>query len=541
MAKQKTSSFALVVFALSLAQFIMTIDTTIMNVSIPTLVRDLKTDVGSVQTAISLYALIMAAFMLLGSKLGEIYGRKRMFQIGLIIYACGSAITAVAPNITVLIIGWSVLEGLGASLMMPAMMALISLNFEGKKRVSALGITAGVAGFAAALGPIVGGALSTYATWRYAFVAEVVIALVTLALSRQIFDTAKRANEKVDMPGSALAASGLALFVYGVLQASEYGWVRASKPFEIAGLSIEPFGISIVPFLCGAGLLLMWLFFRTEARRRAQGKPVLLKVSLLERIPLKTGLNIVLVTQLVLGGTMFIMPLFLQLVLGFSAMKTGAVMLPISVSLVATSVLSTRLSARFGSIQAIRLAQVSLIVSLLLLGLMVTNEATPLQLLLPFIFMGIGVGLLMPLNQAVILGSVESEDSSQVAGLNYTFQQLGMSLGTAVIGSVLLFSLGNNVVSGLETSPQFNQQLVSEQSVQISSSVQFVSNEQLETSLNSVDDLTDEQKSSIIAINEDARLRALRVAIAVTAVVALLGLQSSSRMKDALQARSRVP
>lgn len=535
MVKSKAASFGLVVFALSLAQFIMTIDTTIMNVSIPTLVTDLKTNVGSVQAAISLYALIMAAFMLLGSKLGEIYGRKKMFQIGLIIYGIGSAITAVAPNITVLIIGWSVLEGIGASLMMPAMMALISINFEGKKRVSALGITAGVAGAAAAIGPIVGGALSTYATWRYAFVAEVVIATVTLVMSRQLIDNAKRSKEKVDMPGTALAASGLALFVYGVLQASEYGWVRASKPFEIAGFSISPFGLSIVPFLCGLGLILMWLFFRTERKRREQGKPVLLKVSLFNLIPLKTGLNIVLITQLVLGGTMFIMPLFLQLVLGFSAMKTGAVMLPISVSLVATSILSTKLSARFGAIHTIRLAQVSLVTGLVLLGLMVTSEATPLQLLLPFLFLGAGVGLIMPLNQSVILNSVKSSDSSQVAGLNYTFQQLGMSLGTAVIGSVLLFSLGNSVVSGLETSPQFDQQVVKAQSVTISSNVQFVSNQQLEQSLEKANDLSETQKKSIVAINEDARLRALRVSVAATAFIALLAIQSSGRMKDALK------
>lgn len=531
---KKTVSFGLVVFALSLAQFIMTVDSTIMNVSIPTLVSDLNTSVGAVQAAISLYALIMAAFMLLGSKLGEIYGRKRMFRIGLVIYGIGSAITAAAPNIGVLIIGWSVLEGLGASLMMPAMMALISMNFEGAKRVSALGITAGVAGAAAAVGPIIGGALSTYATWRYAFVAEVVIAIITFVLSRHIPDTAKLSKEKIDMPGAALIASGMALFVYSVLQASTYGWIRASKPFEIGGVSFDFFGLSIVPLLCGLSLLIIWQFFRVEAWRRANKLPVLLKVSLFEIIPLKTGLSIVLITQLALGGTLFILPLFLQLVLGFSAMKTGTVMLPVSAALVLMSVLSTKLSATYGAVRVIRVSQIILVVSLLLLGVQVTSDTSPAQLLIPFALFGAAIGLIIPLNQSILLGSAHKDDGSQVAGLNYTFQQLGMSLGTAVIGSILLFSLGNSVVKGLATSPEFDANVVQQQSVKISSEVEFVSNDQLLSALNESSDLTPDQRESIVRINEDARLRALRVALAATAVLALLALQSSGRMKDSL-------
>lgn len=535
MSTNRVVNFGLVVFALSLAQFIMTIDTTIMNVSVPTLVNDLETTVGAVQGAIALYALVMAAFMLLGSKLGEIYGRKKIFQIGLVIYAFGSAITAAAPNIGVLMLGWSVLEGIGASLMMPAMMALISINFQGKQRVSALGIVAGVAGAAAALGPIVGGALSTYASWRYAFLTEVVIAIITLVLSKKILDSTKVSNEKIDWQGSTLVASGMALFVYGVLQASEYGWVRASKPFEVAGLTIAPFGLSIVLFLCGLGALLLWLFLQVETARRKANKPVLLNVSLLDIIPIKTGLTIVLVTQLALGGTLFVLPLFLQLVLGFSAMQTGVAMLPVSVALVATSILSNRLSEKFGTIRVIRTSQVILVFSLVLLAINVTSDTVVSDLLIPFTLFGAAIGVIMPLNQSILLGSAATKDSSQVAGLNYTYQQLGMSLGTAVIGSVLLFSLGNNIVAGLETSPQFDAKVVEAQSVQISSNVEFVSNEQLEAALKEADDLTESQKNTIIAVNEEARLTALRVAIAAAAVLTLLSIQSSGRMKDALK------
>ena len=531
---KKAASFGLVVGALSLAQFIMTVDTTIMNVSIPTLVSDLETSVGSVQAAISLYALIMAAFMLLGSKLGEIHGRKKIFQIGLVIYGIGSAITAVAPNIGVLIFGWSVLEGIGASLMMPAMMALISINFTGKQRVAALSITAGVAGAAAAVGPIIGGALSTYATWRYAFVAEVIIAIATLFMSRYIIDNAKLKNEKIDMQGTVLAASGLAMFVFGVLQASEYGWIRASKPFELFGVEISPFGLSIVPILCGLGLMLLWQFFRVEKKRKENKQPILLDVELFNNIPLKTGLNIVLITQLALGGIMFIMPLFLQLVLGFNAMRTGTVMLPISIALVLASVFTTKASARYGAVRTIRAAQSLLVLSLFLLAFQISNDTGAGELVVPFLSLGAAIGFIIPLNQSILLGSVKSKDSSQVAGLNYTFQQLGMSLGTAVIGSVLLFSLGSGVVNGLSSSSEFNQSEVEQNSIEISSGIEFLSNDQLLEGLEG-SDLTQEQKNDLVTVNSEARLRALRVAIAVSMVLAILALQSSGRMKDALE------
>lgn len=532
--KNKGSSFALILVALSLAQFIMTVDTTIMNIAIPAVVQDLKTDVSSVQSAITLYALTMAAFMLIGAKLGEIYGRKKIFRIGLGIYAIGSAITAIAPNVLVLIIGWSFLEGIGASLMMPAMMALISINFSGKQRVTALGIVAGVAGAAAAVGPLIGGALSTYSSWRWAFVAEVVIALITFALSPYIKDGAKKASEKLDVVGGLLAASGLGIFVYGVLQASTYGWIRATKPLQIGDVSFNLFGISIVVYLCALGAFILFELFNYEQAREKAGKPVLLRVSLLKSRVFASGLNIVLMTQLIMGGFMFVLPLFLQIVLGYSAIRSGLALMPLSITLIVTSTLSSKFAGRWTPIGAIRIAQVLILGGLISLISLISNDTQASQLIAPMILIGAGLGIIFPLIQSIVLGSVSQNEASQASGLNYTYQQLGMSLGTAVIGSVLLFSLGNGFVSGLSSAGSFNPQNIATESVAISQNVEFVSNEQLALALED-SDLNEAQKQDVLNVNEDARIRALKVALAVAALFSVVGLSTSARLRDHLE------
>lgn len=534
----KAVSFGLVVFALSLAQFIMTVDTTIMNIAIPTVVEDLNTTVGEVQSAITLYALTMAAFMLFGAKLGEIHGRKKIFNIGLIIYAVGSLTTAFAPNLLTLIIGWSLLEGFGASLMMPAMMALISINFSGKRRVSALGIVAGVAGAAAALGPLIGGALSTYATWRYAFIGEVVIAIITLYLSKNILDSKTRNTDPLDLKGVVLAASGLGVFVFGILQASTYGWVRAIRPFEIGGFSFEPFGLSIVPFICGAGVFLIQRFLSYERYLEKQNKPTLLKASLLKKLTLRSSLNIVLLTQLVTGGILFILPLFLQLVLGFSAIESGIALLPLSIALIVSSSFSTRISELFGDTRTIKYGQYAIIFGIIILSTSISNETVATDMIFPMLFIGSGIGVIIPINQAILLSGVDKTDSSQVSGLNYTYQQLGMSLGTAVIGSVLLFSLGNGIVRGLSSSVIFDQAEVEANSTKISSNVQFVSNEQLEEILKTTD-TNEKEQQEFIEINSDARLRALRASLVATALFVLLGIHSTTRLRDAKKGLSK--
>src|SRR5688572_19478534 len=204
----------------------MTLDSSVMNVSIATVAEDVGTSVTGIQTAITLYTLVMASLMITGGKIGQIIGRKRAFAIGCVIYACGSLTTSLAPNLTVLIIGWSFLEGLGAVLIMPAIVALVASNFGRSDRPRAYGLVAAAGAIAAALGPVIGGAFTTYASWRWVFAGEVLIVLVILALTRRMNDRPAEKGVRLDLVGTALSAGGLGLIVLGILRSGAWGFVR---------------------------------------------------------------------------------------------------------------------------------------------------------------------------------------------------------------------------------------------------------------------------------------------------------------------------
>ena len=227
-AERRAGATGIVLLTLATGQFVMALDTTVMNTAIATVAEDLGTTVTGIQTAITLYTLVMASLMITGGKIGEIIGRKRAFTIGCIIYSCGSLTTALAPNLTVLIIGWSFLEGLGAVLIMPAIVALVASNFGKPARPRAYGLVAAAGAIAAALGPVIGGAFTTYASWRWVFAGEVLIVVVILLLARRVQDTPAEEGVRLDLVGTALSALGLGSIVMGILLLGVVG-VRAAQ------------------------------------------------------------------------------------------------------------------------------------------------------------------------------------------------------------------------------------------------------------------------------------------------------------------------
>src|SRR4051812_46718428 len=375
--------------ALATAQFVMVLDQSVMNVSISTLVKDFDTTVTTIQGVITLYSLVMAMFMLAGAKIGDIIGRRRAFVIGLVIYAVGSGLTAIAPTVAVLAIGWSILEGLGAALVLPALAALIAGNFTGAARKGAYAVIGGVAGAGIAVGPILGGWATTTLSWRVVFAGEVVLVLFILAVTNRVADSPREgAPPHFDTVGTLLSAAGLGAIVLAVLNSSTWGWVRPKDS------PVEPFGFSLTLFVIAGGAGLLWAFVRWQRHRERIGTDPLVHLDLLKIPPLRSGLAGLLSQNLILMGVFFVVPLYLQLVLGFDALKTGVKMLPVSVAMFIAATLGSRLSARFTVRALIRSGLSITVVAVLLLLATIDPELSGAGFATSMALLGVGMGLL---------------------------------------------------------------------------------------------------------------------------------------------------
>jgi MFS family permease len=432
----------------------MVLDSSVMNVSISQIVADLDTTIQGVQLAITAYTLVMASFMLVGAKLGDIVGRDRTFALGLGIYGLGSLTTALSPNLTVLLIGWSLVEGLGAALVLPAIVSLIAATYTGKERALGFGIVGGVAGAAVAAGPLIGGWVTTEFSWRYVFAGEVVIVAAILLLRGRLNPSPPAEHRpQLDLVGVGLSAVGLGLAVFGVLKSSEWGLVEPRGALTIGGQEVTPLGFSVVPFLILAGLGCLAAFAMWEERREREGRDTLLDRALLRIETLRAGLTTLMMQQLILLGTFFVLPVYLQVVLGLDAFETGKRLFPMSVAMFAAAMAGPKLAAGFAPKRVAQAGLAALaLASALLLGTIDVelNEAGFAVALAVF---GIGAGLLLSQLGNVIMSSVDPAKINEAGGLQGTAQNLGASLGTALIGSVLIVSLTNGLVSRVEQNP----------------------------------------------------------------------------------------
>jgi MFS family permease len=511
------SAAGVVLLTLAAGQFLMTLDSSVMNVSIATVAKDVGTTVTGIQGAITAYTLVMAALMITGAKVGAIIGRKRAFAIGCVIYGCGSFTTSIAQSLPVLVFGWSFLEGVGAALILPAIVALVAGNFPTERRPAAYGLVAAAGAVAVAVGPLIGGFCTTYFSWRWVFAGEVVIVVAILILARRIADAPVEERPQLDVVGAVLSALGLGLLVFGVLRTSEWGWLQP-KPDGPSWAGISPSF-----WLVLAGFFVIWVFFRWQARRESQGKEPLIRAAMLRNKQLSGGLTMFFFQYLVQAGFFFVVPLFLSVALGLSALETGARLLPLSVTLLAAAIGIPRFLPRVSPRLVVRLGLLSLLAGTVVLLGGLDADAGPEVVFVPMLLVGLGIGALASQLGAVTVSAVPDEESPEVGGIQNTMTNLGASLGTALAGSLLIATLTSAFLANVLQDPAIPESAKEQAQVELTGGVQFVSDADLEAALDEAD-VPPATTDAALEAYGDARLAGLRSALAILAVLTVVAL-----------------
>ena len=525
------------VIILASAQFVMVLDSTVMNVSISTVVKDLDTSVEAMQGAITFYALTMAAFMVLGAKLGDVWGRRRAFVIGAIIFALGSLITALSPTFAVLFLGWSVIEGLGAVLVIPAIMALVADNYEGRDRITAFAIIGAISGAAAAAGPLIGGFVTTYFDWRWVFASEVVIMALVLLGVRAVRDRHTTVTVKIDVASAVLVALGLVSIVFGMLQSKTWGWITPLQSPEIAGVKLEPLGLSVVPFLILIGFVFIRFFWTRQTKLAAAGRDPLIDVSMFSISALRSGLAVLGAQYTIIGGVFFMIPVYLQMTLGLDALETGLRIFPLSIAVMVFSFVGTKLSSRWTPRRIVQVGQVILVLSILVLISAVSTQLENVMFSIGMFTAGAGLGLLASQLGNVTMSAVDASRSSEVGGVQGVFQNLGSSLGTALIGSVLIFSLTSSFIGSVNASTlpdpvktevaKFSQTGVT---IIPAASVQGLAEKQ---------GLSSQDAKQLETVYADSQVSSLKIALFALLVFSVFSMAFSRRIPNRLVARAR--
>jgi MFS family permease len=512
-----------VLLTLASGQFLMTLDSSVMNVSIATVAEDVGTTVTGIQGAITAYTLVMAALMITGAKVGAIIGRKRAFAIGCVIYGCGSFTTAIAPNLPVLLFGWSFLEGVGAALILPAIVALVAGNFPAERRPAAYGLVAAAGAVAVAVGPLIGGFCTTYFSWRWVFAGEVVVVLVILVFTRRIADVPSETRPRLDIVGTVLSAAGLGMLVFGVLRSSEWGWIqpKASGPSWA--------GLSPTVWLILGGLFVIWVFSRWEIRRVERGEEPLVSPGMLKNRQLSGGLLMFFFQFLAQAGLFFVVPLFLSVCLGLSALATGARLLPLSVTLLIAALGIPRFFPDVSPRLVVRGGLLSLFAGTVVLLGALDADAGPEIVFVPMLLIGLGIGALASQLGAVTVSALPDDQAPEVGGVQNTMTNLGASLGTALAGSIMIAAVATTFLTNIQQSSAIPATVKSQAEVELAGGVPFISDAALEEALAEAG-VPAETTDAALEAYADARIDGLRSALAILSALVIVALFFTNRI-----------
>jgi EmrB/QacA subfamily drug resistance transporter len=519
----KTKAASVVLLTLAMGQFLMTLDTSVMNVSIATVAKDVGTTVTGIQGAITAYTLVMASLMIIGAKIGAIIGRKRAFALGCIIYGCGSFTTSIAPNLPVLLFGWSFLEGVGAALILPAIVALVAGNFPVERRPAAYGLVAAAGAIAVAIGPLIGGIFTTYFSWRWVFAGEVLIVFAILILSRRIADAPPETRPKLDFVGAVLSAVGLALLVFGVLRSGEWGWIKP-RP---AGP--DWWGLSPTIWLVLVGFGVLWLFLQWETRRQERGKEPLVQPALLKNKQLTGGLTMFFFQYLAQAGLFFVVPLYLSVALGLSALATGVRLTPLSLTLLAGAIGIPRLRPQANPRRVVRIGLLMLLLgTVVLLGALDTDSG-PEIVLLPMLLIGFGIGALASQLGSVTVSAVPDDQAPEVGGIQNTATNLGASFGTALAGALLIAALSTSFLTNIENNDAIPSRVKSDAQVKLAGGVPFISDADLEKALDEAN-VPSRARDDAVRSYQESRITGLKAALAILALLDVIALFLTGRI-----------
>ena len=492
---------------LAMAMFVLVVDTSIMNVSISAVVHDLGTTVSGIQSAIALEALVSAAFILIGSKVGDLFGRKRAYVLGLLGYMVGALAMAVSQGLTAVIIFWAILGGLGASLLLPAMQSLIHGNFEGAQQRRVYALVGAAAAIAAAIGPLIGGFITTYLSWRLAFLLEAGIIAIVLSGIGLVKDAPYTGKREIDAVGGVLSVIGMGGIVLGIL-----AWQEGA----------ESVGVLLVVGAVALAAFASWI-----VRQKRAGKAALIDPDLFTSKLFRSGISGQLLQQIALGGTMIVLPIYLQMVLGYNAMQAGLSIAPLSLSMFAIAILAGKRAGHRRPSSIIRAGFVLLLIGLAALVPLVPRVDAGWYLFVPLVIAGSGLGLLVSQLNNYTLAPISEERVSEAAGVNSAAGSFGLSFGLAFAGAIMLATLAFSFTSMSDASVVLGPEEQQQVATALEDDAQIMSDAQLAEVL--VGQPADVQ-AEIIRINTDARHVALQVALLIPIIAAAVGLVVSLRM-----------
>ncbi|MEE3852527.1 MFS transporter [Gordonia sp. LSe1-13] len=518
-----------VLLILCAAQFIMVLDTTVMNVSVSSVVADLDTTLTQVQLAITLYTLVMGSFMLFGGRLGDLFGRRRVFAVGLLVYGTGSLITAFSPNIGVLLFGWSFVEGAGAVLVMPAIISLTAANYDGRDRATAYSALGGIAAAGAAAGPLIGGWVTETFTWRVVFAAETVVCIIVIACVRVIADTRPSDSRRLDWGGTALSALGLGLIVIALLQAGSWGFIRPSGALTIAGTEITPFGFSVVPFMIAAGIFVLIGFVGWENRVIDRGGTPLMHPKLLRTLHLRNGLVMLIAQQTIIGGMFFIIPIYLQYVLLKDAFDTGLTLAPMSIAMLIAAFASPKLAATQSPRRMVTIGLILVIAGSCTLVSTIDPQLESVPFAIGMAVFGAGFGFIASQLGNVIMSSASERDRGEAGGLQGTAQNIGTSVGVAMLGALLVASLSAGFNQAAQSDPNLSAQTKSRIAEASEDGIEIISMDQLE-SVAEENAIPEAEVQTLVDGYVDAQITAIKGSILLVIFLGAIGLVIARRL-----------